>query len=195
MSHPSIRTFSTAIVGAFLLAFAPMQASAQSNVCDGQVGAAYGLCVAYCEAMECDTDTPNANQTACDRVAENFGGVLPCEVPEVTCPCVDSSYPQWDAVIAGTETISSCEFMNTPWTAHLASGGTIVAGDCSQIGGCGVGVGIHDTLCGETYPISSVLQDDGPDYDALSPEEAQKCIELLLAADVMGECPDLPITP
>jgi hypothetical protein len=60
----------------------------QEDVCDGQKGAAFGLCNAYCEAMDCDSDNPNANAKACDRVKGNFeritGERLPCDL---FCPC------------------------------------------------------------------------------------------------------------
>lgn len=42
------------------------------DVCDGQVGAAYGLCTSYCEAMDCDSNEPKASEVACNRVLENF---------------------------------------------------------------------------------------------------------------------------
>jgi hypothetical protein len=40
--------------------------------CDNLNGALYGLCVAYCEAMDCDSDFPNADQSACDHVFGNY---------------------------------------------------------------------------------------------------------------------------
>jgi len=62
---------------------------AEEDVCDGQVGAAFGLCNAYCEAMDCDSDSPNANELACLEVKDHFMTLtgnpsLPCEN---TCPC------------------------------------------------------------------------------------------------------------
>ncbi len=57
------------------------------TVCNGLVGAAHGLCTAFCEAMDCDSGAPQASQKACDKVAANFlkitGQGLPCD-----CPCV-----------------------------------------------------------------------------------------------------------
>jgi hypothetical protein len=56
---------------------------AVETVCDSQVGASYGLCNAYCEAMDCDSDAPQASATACIKVANKFinitGNELPCE--------------------------------------------------------------------------------------------------------------------
>jgi hypothetical protein len=45
---------------------------------------AWGLCHAYCEALDCDGDEPRASRRACERVARNFerrtdGDALPCE--------------------------------------------------------------------------------------------------------------------
>jgi hypothetical protein len=62
---------------------------AQENVCVGFGGAARGLCNAYCEAMDCDSDEAAASQTACNKVAARFlnitGQMPPCEL--ATCPC------------------------------------------------------------------------------------------------------------
>jgi hypothetical protein len=61
------------------------QTPAVEDVCDPYSGSAYGLCNAYCEAMDCDDPAANASEEACDAVAENFynktgGDVLPCEI-------------------------------------------------------------------------------------------------------------------
>jgi len=71
----------------------------EETVCDGQVGAAYGLCTAYCEAMDCDSEYPKASENACAKVEANYmnktGMVPPCIdlCADVTCPegetCVD----------------------------------------------------------------------------------------------------------
>lgn len=64
---------------------------AQDDVCDGFIGAAFGLCNAYCEAMDCDSDAPNANEKACGNVSDRFmgqtGQLPPCEI---SCPCFTS---------------------------------------------------------------------------------------------------------
>ncbi len=57
---------------------------AVEDVCNGEAGAAYGLCNAYCEAMDCESDAPQASDQACDRVAAKYLQVtgllnLPCE--------------------------------------------------------------------------------------------------------------------
>lgn len=45
---------------------------AEETVCDGQEGALWGLCVAYCEAMDCDHEFPYADEQACERVLTNY---------------------------------------------------------------------------------------------------------------------------
>ncbi|HET9766068.1 MAG TPA: hypothetical protein VFS60_04440 [Thermoanaerobaculia bacterium] len=58
------------------------------TVCDNETGAAFGLCNAYCEAMDCDSPNHHASDQACASVRKNFekktGRPIPCEV---TCPC------------------------------------------------------------------------------------------------------------
>ena len=71
------------------------------DACANETGAAYGLCNAYCEAMDCDGE-PEASATACTKVQDKYtqitGHGLPCE--EVAdCPC--SAIFDWTAVLAG----------------------------------------------------------------------------------------------
>lgn len=51
------------------------------------VEAAFGLCTAYCEALDCDGATPRASQTACAELQTNFeratGMALPCIRPDL----------------------------------------------------------------------------------------------------------------
>ena len=65
------------------------QTPAQESVCDGQSGAAFGLCNAYCEAMDCDSSSPQASATACDKVRAGFvrvtGVDIPCEAEPIVC--------------------------------------------------------------------------------------------------------------
>ena len=60
----------------------------QETVCDMEQGAAFGLCNAYCEAMDCTDPNQHASDTGCEQVKANFfkhtGRTLPCET---TCPC------------------------------------------------------------------------------------------------------------
>ena len=58
------------------------------TVCDGDPFS-FGLCNSYCEAHDCDSDTPIGTPRACANVLKNYmkksGGLAPpCEA---TCPC------------------------------------------------------------------------------------------------------------
>jgi hypothetical protein len=68
--------------------------------------AAFGICNAYCETVDCDGESPRGSPRACDRLAQRFawsgaGVPLPCEVqdvdgdgaPDDVDNCVDDSNP------------------------------------------------------------------------------------------------------
>ncbi|MDP2316956.1 MAG: hypothetical protein Q8P41_28950 [Pseudomonadota bacterium] len=59
---------------------------AVESVCDDYSGAAGGICVAYCEATDCDAD-PNASETACDRLYDRFVDLTGDEPP-----CLSTDY-------------------------------------------------------------------------------------------------------
>jgi hypothetical protein len=67
---------------------------AEETVCDdaGLTGAEWGLCNAYCEAMDCESPNRHASQQACDSVLTKFlkksGGLCP--------PCIDPNPVQGD---------------------------------------------------------------------------------------------------
>ena len=75
---------------------------AQEVACNIDRGTNYfGLCNAYCEAMDCDSASPNASARACAATHANYlkksGGLVPpCEA---ACPCVD----RVDAVTAAIQ--------------------------------------------------------------------------------------------
>ena len=59
---------------------------AEEPVCDDLNGALYGLCVAYCEAMDCHLGDQLASDQACERVLTNYmthsdGEMPPCHGP------------------------------------------------------------------------------------------------------------------
>lgn len=89
-----------------LLLSLALSASANPNasVCDDYNGQAYGLCNAYCEAMDCDED-PNANIAACESVAANLlaatGDEPPCEVQEYDVRFVYSGDDSVEASLDG----------------------------------------------------------------------------------------------
>ena len=95
------------------------------TVCDGQTGAAYGLCTAFCEAMDCDSDAPQASQNACDKVGAKFlnitGQAPPCVA--VACPCV-AGVPGFLEALDGQSGLTSCERqMNTEAESILLTTG------------------------------------------------------------------------
>jgi hypothetical protein len=63
----------------------------QESICNSVSGAAFGLCISYCEAMDCDGEEAAASETACltirDRFVQLAGSDVPCEVE--VCPCFD----------------------------------------------------------------------------------------------------------
>ena len=78
----------------------------RETVCDNETGAAYGLCNAYCEAMDCELandgdplTAPKASSTACTKVRTKFQNItgrdVPCELP---CPCL--GIPKFNAFLA-----------------------------------------------------------------------------------------------
>ena len=75
-------------------------------VCDGLQGAAYGLCNAYCQAMDCDSSAPQASPSACAKVAGLFARItgegLPCD-----CPCA-LEMPDWMAALDGQFGLNRC---------------------------------------------------------------------------------------
>jgi len=96
--------------GAVLAQTPDGQTPAEETVCDNESGAAFGLCNAYCEAMDCDSANPQASATACAKVKAKFTNItgrtsLPCEGP--VCPCNVTGTIFGDYV-AGNITITEC---------------------------------------------------------------------------------------
>lgn len=71
---------------------------AVETVCEDYSGAAGGICVAYCEATDCDED-PHASDAACDRLHDRFVALIGEEPPcESTDYAVDLVYSADDIV-------------------------------------------------------------------------------------------------
>ena len=73
---------------------------AVESVCDDFSGAAGGVCVAYCEATDCDSDSAHASEAACDRLYERFVA-LTGEEP----PCLETDYLV-DLVYSGDDIVT-----------------------------------------------------------------------------------------
>lgn len=81
----------------------------EETVCNSLSGALFGLCNAYCEAMDCDSPNPHASPTACSRVLDNFmkhsgGQPPPCAV---TCPCPER-LPLFHDLVEGSIGVRQC---------------------------------------------------------------------------------------
>jgi len=62
---------------------------AEESVCEGETGALYGLCVSYCEAMDCGHPDQHADDRACNRVLDNYRDKSGGEDP----PCGEEPHP------------------------------------------------------------------------------------------------------
>jgi hypothetical protein len=84
------------------------QTPSQETVCDNETGAAYGLCNAYCEAMDCTDPNQRASDQGCESVRENFerktGRPLPCTL---TCPCPEVLELFAD-IVSGAVVVTRC---------------------------------------------------------------------------------------
>ena len=58
---------------------------AEEDVCDVLEGAAYGLCNAYCEAMDCDSEEAQASDEACGKVLGNYETKTDVRMPCLGC--------------------------------------------------------------------------------------------------------------
>lgn len=81
---------------------------AEETVCDGQAGAAFGLCNAYCEAMDCDSPDHRASDAACSSVRRQYerktGRPIPCEI---VCPCA-TYFPLFADLGEGVAQVEQC---------------------------------------------------------------------------------------
>lgn len=87
------------------------------TICDTESGAAFGLCNAYCEAMDCelanDSDPltePHASANACSKVRAKFENITGRDLPcEVQCPCNDPEVSGlFAAIVAGEVPLDVC---------------------------------------------------------------------------------------
>ncbi len=156
---------------------------AVEDVCDipELSGGAWGLCNAYCEAMDChcfldDTCVPNASQNACDKVKERYtakaGSVpLPCE--QALCPCADPEQwadQTWTAIV--TEDLgyvhSGCS-ENLVTTSNLGFDqfASVEIDAANDLGSCSYGDGLDGNQVSNSFPLTA--------------DEASACAALLPA--------------
>lgn len=106
---------------------------AEENDCDGLEGRAYGLCKAYCEVMDCDSDEHKAPESACNKILTRYitetQSVPPCIdtcadlAAENPCPCPFFQVP------------FDC-WMGNPNTFHRCRNTTCTAPDVTTFDGC-----------------------------------------------------------
>ena len=81
---------------------------AVETVCDNEIGAAFGLCNAYCEAIDCTDPDQRASNRGCEELKQHFetltGRPLPCAM---TCPCADVLQLVKD-IESGTARVDRC---------------------------------------------------------------------------------------
>lgn len=142
----------------------------QETVCDSQIGAAYGLCTAFCEAMDCDSDDPQASQNACDKVGAKFltitGQAPPCVLP--ACPCV-GGLPGFIEALNSPSGLTVCK-ANTPTSAGDFYA-ILTTGDGRQPG-AQITSGGSATACG--------FFDTGEYLHQMTASEAEACRALVL---------------
>jgi hypothetical protein len=101
--RPLTTSLSALLAGAVMMASTPANAygngtpdeqpPAEEQVCDdaGLFGSAFGLCVAFCEANDCDASLDQPDDRACSMLREKYARAtgelfLPCESDRQTPP-------------------------------------------------------------------------------------------------------------
>lgn len=104
----------------------------QETICDNEEGAAYGLCVAYCEAMDCLDPNQHASDQGCQSVKNNFekktGRPLPCTVV-CSCPGLNDLSAQ---ITAGVVTVQQCVMVEGTLFLQTSSGPFTIGGNGPQ---------------------------------------------------------------
>ncbi|MEO6194081.1 MAG: hypothetical protein ABIS20_13810 [Thermoanaerobaculia bacterium] len=153
----------------------------EEAVCDGLTGAAHGLCTAYCEAMDCDSGSPQASQTACNKVGNKFeqitGGRPPCG-----CPCVGRVEGYIEALNGDFGLVSCAGFVAPPFIDFVA---LVTAEDPARQPGAQAS-GFLGNFCG--------FAGGGGDALMITDQEAQSCLALVRqkAAEAGLTCPTAP---
>jgi len=142
------------------------QTPSQETICDSLSGAEYGLCTAYCEAMDCDDPNKSASDQACEAVRRNFenkaGVPPPCLT--ATCPC-GTALTLFQDITSGAVQVQSCVADETIIFVTTTTGATAVI-DSTALN-CSVNA--------------------GPPLVPLTPNEAMACrITLRKAVEAQG---------
>lgn len=163
--------------GSALAARAHGVTPAQDDACStaGLSGASWGLCNAYCEAMDCDGDAPKASPKACEKVLRNFqkkthGSDPPCMVADADRDAVTDDVDNCPETPNG-RALGSCmtgPFAGEPCEDDAACGTPEAAGHCSMAQEDSDGDGVGDA-CDVCRTVSNPDQDpaacDCPCFD------------------------------
>jgi len=134
----------------------------QEDVCSSVTGAAFGLCNAFCEAMDCDSPTPQASETACNRVKSQFQALTGSEPPCLqTCICNTALPGFLDAV---NSTITFCSDLLDIGFVGLLTSDSLVPGSQAFEG---------FNACGFAFQTG--------DFLLITEEEALQCNDFLRA--------------
>lgn len=148
----------------------------EETICDGETGAAFGLCNAYCEAMDCDSENPHASEKACSKIKSLFtkrtGRDLICskETPELRCPCLDD-IPEFAAFLKNIDDFMYCYDTGT--------GALLGIGDIANVEIITNGI--------DEIPICAYSNDDVFDFVEITYEELDSCENLLIDAIVNAD--------
>ena len=117
---------------------------AKEYVCDSLTGKAYGICNAYCEALDCDDSSKKASDNACDELYQKYtvltGGSPPCYVLTVTaCPCFG------DLTKEGFTEKTDCKGVDTGLIKDT-SNGTVLTVQAVAISGFNACIGVDEQL-------------------------------------------------
>jgi hypothetical protein len=87
-----------------------------------ETGAAFGLCNAYCEAMDCTDPNQRASNRGCESVRENFekhtGRPLPCTM---TCPCPEA-LELFAEIVSGSVEVTRCVYTDNTLVLRTMDG-------------------------------------------------------------------------
>jgi hypothetical protein len=120
--------------------------SANESVCDelGLEGLAWGLCNAYCEALDCDSPDPKASPRACEQLEARLEAAAAGASSCAMCPCF--SLEDLEQITTAT----SCNLsVNT-----TCNGNTVRSDVVSETATVGI--------CDPSYPDGSIVTVSGP---------------------------------
>jgi hypothetical protein len=156
---------------------------AEESVCDELDGASpglYGLCVAYCEAQDCDFEAARSGQ--CNAPNPKLLGIydkkrgtedppMPCLVPEAECPCFGAE----DLAALSLDTCEGVDFgtvVNLILTDSSGQGGE--SGPDGAFAEMNLGDGSGRCMYHEMGPSGPILSDSATD-----PVQTQACLQLM----------------